>query len=295
MRNLIGIYEKALPAGIGWRERLTLARKAGYDFLEISIDETDERLGRLEWDARTRQALVDDIRASGTPILSMCFSGHRRFPLGSHDADIRTRALDLMEKAIDFAATVGIHVIQLAGYDVYYEASDDDTKRWFLQGLREAGRMAAARQVMLAMEIMDTPFINSISRYLEYDALLGSPWFTVYPDLGNLTAWGNDVEAELEKGFSRIVAVHVKDTLAVTDTFPGKFKEVPFGAGCVDFPKAFRKLKALGYAGPFLVEMWTEKATDPMAEVVAARQWLEEQLVTAGYDTDTGRPHTIGA
>jgi len=32
----------------------------------------------------------------------------------------------------------------------------------------------------------------------------------VYPDIGNLSAWGNDVGYELEFGYPRIVAVHVK-------------------------------------------------------------------------------------
>ena len=51
----------------------------------------------------------------------------------------------------------------------------------------------------LALEIMDTPFMNSISRYLVLKERLPSPWLLVYPDLGNLTAWGNDVEQELRR------------------------------------------------------------------------------------------------
>ena len=43
-----GIYEKALPKGISWQERLELAASLGFDFVEMSIDETDERLARLQ-------------------------------------------------------------------------------------------------------------------------------------------------------------------------------------------------------------------------------------------------------
>jgi len=46
----IGIYEKALPGNLDWEERLSLARDAGYNFMELSIDETDERIERLKWD-----------------------------------------------------------------------------------------------------------------------------------------------------------------------------------------------------------------------------------------------------
>ena len=38
----IGLYEKAVPSSLSWEEKLSCARECGYDFLEISIDETDE-------------------------------------------------------------------------------------------------------------------------------------------------------------------------------------------------------------------------------------------------------------
>ncbi|MDY9063255.1 xylulose 5-phosphate 3-epimerase, partial [Escherichia coli] len=35
----LGIYEKALPAGECWLERLRLAKKLGLDFVLYSVDE----------------------------------------------------------------------------------------------------------------------------------------------------------------------------------------------------------------------------------------------------------------
>ena len=46
----VGLYEKALPKTLSWEERLNLTRKTGFDFLEISIDDSDERLARLGLD-----------------------------------------------------------------------------------------------------------------------------------------------------------------------------------------------------------------------------------------------------
>ena len=37
----LGIYEKALPAGECWLERLQLAKALGFDFVEMSLDETN--------------------------------------------------------------------------------------------------------------------------------------------------------------------------------------------------------------------------------------------------------------
>ena len=283
-RHPLGIYEKALPPNLRWPERLALAKACGFDFVEMSIDETDHRLARLDWTLDQRLALVRATLETGVRVPSMCLSGHRRFPFGSHDPAIVTRAREVMEKAIGLARDCGVRTIQLAGYDVYYEDPDAGTLARFEDGLRWAVDRAAAAQVMLAVEIMDTPFMNSISRWKAWDEKLRSPWFTVYPDIGNLTAWGHDVAAELGLGVDRIAAIHLKDTLRVTADFPGKFRDVPFGEGCVDFKAVFQRLKELDYRGAFLIEMWTEKAAEPVRDLIEARQFMEARMREAGFD-----------
>lgn len=280
--NPLGIYEKALPRDLDWPARLALAKALNFDFVEMSIDETDERLTRLSWSKSERAAFATEVRSLGVAVPSVCLSAHRRFPFGSRDPATRVRARDIMRRAIDLSADLGIRTIQLAGYDVYYEDSDFGTKERFIEGLRWAVAEAAKAQVMLAVEIMDTAFINSIARWREYDALIRSPFFCVYPDLGNLSAWGNDVDAELRAGIDRIVAIHLKDTLKVTADFPGQFRDVPFGEGCVDFRACFATLAELHYHGPFLIEMWTEKAEEPVVEIAAARRWIVDQMRLGG-------------
>jgi len=283
MKNPLGIYEKALPKELGWPERFRAAREAGYDFLEISVDETPERMARLDWTLAERLAFFKASREAGVPVPSMCLSGHRRIPFGSADAAVRAQAAEFMHKAIAFAGDTGIRVIQLAGYDVYYEPSTAASRARYVEGMQRALEVAARHQVMLALEIMDTPFLNSITKYLALKKQLPSPWFCVYPDLGNLTAWGNDVAAELSAGIHDIVGVHVKESRPVGPGFAGAFRDVPFGEGSVDFVDCFRTLHGLGYAGPFLVEMWTEKATDPLLEIRRAREWVGERLRAGGY------------
>ena len=76
--HLLGLYEKALPPGLRWEERLLAAKELGFDYLEISIDETDERLSRLDWTAEQRRELHRALLETGVPIQSMCLSAHRR-------------------------------------------------------------------------------------------------------------------------------------------------------------------------------------------------------------------------
>ena len=276
----LGIYEKALPSGTSWYERLASAKDAGFDFVEISVDETDERLARLDWSRSERQTFCDAIRETGIYVPTMCLSGHRRFPLGSENPETRAKGLDILRKAIELAADTGIRTVQLAGYDVYYEQSNANTLQLFKDGLRQGIAWAERMNVMLAVEIMDTDLINSITKGMAYVNEFNSHCFKVYPDIGNLSAWGNDIEAELEAGKGNMVAIHVKDTR------PGVFKNVPFGEGTVDFITAFKKLHSINYQGSFLIEMWTETAADPIQEVKDARTWVLNKMQQAGWNTE---------
>ncbi|WP_415777573.1 L-ribulose-5-phosphate 3-epimerase, partial [Avibacterium endocarditidis] len=271
-KHKLGIYEKALPKHISWQDRLSIAKACGFDFVEISIDESDERLSRLDWTKAQRLELVQTIINTGVTIPSMCLSGHRRFPFGSHDETTRQKAYEIMEKAIQLAVDVGIRTIQLAGYDVYYEEQDEGTLERFHQGMEWAVELAASNQVTLSMEIMDTQFMSSITRWKKWDDIIRSPWFTVYPDLGNLSAWNDNVVEELKLGIDKISAIHLKDTYKVTETCAGQFRDVPFGKGCVDFVTCFKTLAELNYRGAFLIEMWTEKAQEPIEEIIKARR-----------------------
>lgn len=285
----LGIYEKALPKNYSFEDKIKFAKELGFNFIEISVDESDERLSRLDWDIEKITELRMLLNKYDMRIPTMTFSGHRRYPMGSHSEETRKISMELIEKAIKFSDKLGIRVVQLAGYDVYYEESDEITEKYFIENLRKALDMAEEYNVCLAIEIMDHRFINSISKYMKYKEIVKSPYLKVYPDLGNLSAWPeNDVLYELELGIKNqeIVAIHVKDTLKVTDTFEGKFKEVPFDSGCVDFVSCFKKLNDLQYKGPFLIEMWTEKLTDIdeiKEEVKSAKEYVIDKMKKGGY------------
>jgi L-ribulose-5-phosphate 3-epimerase len=272
----IGIYEKALPYHIAWRERLALAREAGFDFVEMSVDESDERLARLDWDACERAELREAVAATGVPILTLCLSAHRKWALGSASPDIRECGLEIMRKAVEFCADTGIRTIQLAGYYVYYEPHDAGSMERYQDGLAQGLEWACRADVMLALENVDGNDIDSISKAMIFVDQFNSPWFQVYPDVGNLGEHGLDVCAELERGRGHLVGIHVKDTR------PGEPRRVPFGQGIVPFVDAFRKLAEMRYAGPVMLEMWNDDSPDAMRIVRESREWVMARMVEAG-------------
>src|SRR6516164_5167602 len=103
MKLPIGIYEKALPRFTSWEIGLSSAKAAGFDFVEMSVDESDERLARLDWSPAQRRDLRNAGEDIGVPILTMCLSGHRKYALGSASNETRSRALTILRKAIELA------------------------------------------------------------------------------------------------------------------------------------------------------------------------------------------------
>jgi L-ribulose-5-phosphate 3-epimerase/hexulose-6-phosphate isomerase len=254
----LGIYEKALPAELNWRERLTHAKALGFDFLEISVDETDERQARLDWTDEEIYALRDLCIELDMPLQSMCLSAHRKYPFGSMDDKVRTRAFDIMEKAIALAYKLGVRCIQMAGYDVYYEPQSAETHQRFIDGMQRATKMAERAGVLLGVEIMDTPYLNSLSKFEVLKREIPSPFFMAYPDVGNISGWNHDVPTELKLGQDHIVQIHLKDTLRVSPESKGQFRDLVIGEGEVDFHGIFNTLKEIDYAAPFVIEMWAQ-------------------------------------
>ncbi len=266
-----GIYEKALPPTVGWGAMLDMAAEAGYGFVELAIDEAPERLARLQWTSAERARLRDACCQSGVPVRTWILSAHRRSPLGSADPSTRSAAIDMLLRCIDLASDVGVRLIQLAGYYVYYEPHDAGSRARYLEGLQIGLEAAAQAGVMLGLETMDGEDIVSVDAAMQVIGEMRSPWLGVYPDLGNLAANGLDVAAELRKGKGHVVGVHLKDTR------PGQYRRVPFGEGMVPFRDAFAALDETGYGGPFVVEMWNDEEPDALKIITHARQWLQAQ------------------
>jgi L-ribulose-5-phosphate 3-epimerase len=274
----VGLYEKALPAEMCWEERLTAAGRAGYDFIDISIDESDERLSRLDWGISQRAELRRAIANSGVTIMTMVLSSHRKYPLGSHSSEIRQQGEQILHKAIEFAGDIGLRVVQVMAYDVFYETSDEETQANFMKGLELSTFWAAQAGVMLGLENLDTPFVDSIAKGLAVTSRISSPWLYLYPDIGNLAAAGYYPPDEVSLAKGQLLGLHVKDAL------PRVIRGVPFGKGIVPFRETFRALAETGFWGIIGVEMWGNMhlGQDPIACVADARRFVD-CLVTEAW------------
>ena len=255
-RYALGLYEKAMPGTMTIAEKLACAKECGYDYVELSVDETDEKLARLDWTKEERLELVQEMFRVGLPLRSMCLSGHRKYPFGAKDPEVRKKGMEIMEKAIDLADDLGIRTIQLAGYDAYYEKDQwEGSRQAFLENLTKATEMAAAKGITMGFETMETPFMNTVWKSMFYINHIDNPWLGVYPDCGNLTnaavADGSSVTDDLYSGRGHVIAMHLKATK------PGLFRDMVFDdpTSHVDFEADIAKAWSLGVRR-YVTEMW---------------------------------------
>ena len=278
MAYRLGLYEKSMPNTLTLREKLEQAKEAGFDYLELSIDETDEKLARLSWTKEERLALKRDMEETGIPIHSICLSGHRKYPLGHPDAQIREKSMRIMEQAIVLANDLGIRLIQLAGYDVYYEAGSESTRSAFMANIRKSAQIAALYGVTLAFETMETDFMNTVEKAMTVVRKVNSPWLQVYPDLGNLTnasiLTGHTVVEDLKKGAGHLSAMHLKETV------PGVFREVPYGTGHVNYEEGIRQALDLGVRC-FVGEFWYTGSPVWKEDLKSANGFLRGRIAEA--------------
>lgn len=274
----IGLYEKAMPNNLSLEKKLNCTKECGFDFMEISIDESDEKLKRLYSSKEERLNLIKTMYDVGIPIRTMCLSAHRKYPLGSKDKNTRNKSMEIMEKSIELACNLGIRIIQLAGYDVYYEQSTTETKKNFLINLKKSVEMASNSGVILAFETMETEFMNTVEKAMTYVKKVNSPYLQVYPDCGNTTnaamLYKKDVLQDIIKGRGHIVSVHLKETI------PGKFREINFGEGHVNFEKIIKESLKLGVRR-FVAEFWYTGQDNWKQIIKDTRRFMDHRFAKA--------------
>jgi len=274
----VGLYEKSMPSALSLQDKLICAKRFGYDFLEMSIDESEEKLARLDMTKFQRRELVEKMFDENIGIRTLCLSGHRKYPLGSNFPEVRTHSMEIMKKAIDLSCDLGIRIIQLAGYDVYYEKSTAITRACFEDNLYRCAEMAARAGVILAFETMETPFMDTVKKAMFYINRIQSPYLQIYPDIGNCTnsskIYGIDIIEDMTAGKGFVTAVHLKETV------PGKYRDVPYGEGHVDFPQVIQCAWNMGVR-ILVTEFWDTPLLPYEIHIQQSKAFIDQMILRA--------------
>lgn len=267
----IGVYEKAVPAELTWEEKFRVCKEAGFDFMEMSVDESDEKIARLDWTDEEIAAVLEAENKTGFRIESITFSAQRRYPMGT--LKWKKEAWEIIEKCIAFAKKMGVRIIMTQGYDVYYEeTSDETTKERFYETLEAATMLAASHGVTLATEtMMDQEFMNTIEKVMYGVNRINSPYYQAYPDVGNIYNCTDDVIADIRTGAGHMIGAHLKETV------PGKDRGIPYGEGQVDFPPHIAEFYRQGVRR-YVAEFWYDGGDNWKEVLKHNRDFLDAQF-----------------
>ena len=259
----LGLYEKAMP-DVSWKEKLRIAKDAGYDFVEISIDATEERISRIYSSKQERRELVDLCFEMDMPIRTLNASALTKYSLGNPDPAVCSRGMEIAERSVELADDLGVRIMMIPGYDAYYEPHTEETEQRFVENIRRLERTAACAGVQLGFETMENEFMNTVEKALYYIGLVNSNYLKIYPDIGNTTnaavLHGTDPIEDLKKGRGQLVALHLKETC------PSHYREIPYGTGHVDFEAAVKTAWELGVRR-YVTEFWYKDGGETPGEV----------------------------
>lgn len=247
-----GITIWSFPKGT-LEETFALAKKSGYDGVELSLDAEGEiNLNSTEEDMKKIKAQAEK---HGIELYSVATNLHWDYSLTSSNKETADKAKAIIKKQIDVASWLGCDTVlvvpgavgvdwlpngELVDYDVAYARA--------FEGIKEVSKYAEEKKVSIGLENVGNKLLLSPIELRDFIDKIGSDYVGAYFDVGNIlrTGYPDQWIRILNK---RIKKIHIKDFKKASNSF------VNLMEGNVDFPAVMEALKSIGYDGWITAEM----------------------------------------
>ena len=252
--------KKAISAwcfpGKSVKESMNLAKEAGYDGIELTLEENGET--GLDASPAKWAEIRDYSDKIGLPIHSIATGLHWPYPLTSNDEAIREKGIQIVEKQLDMASALGadsilvvpgaVDVRFIPGFEVVpYDTAYERSMTAFMR-LKEK---AESVKIHIGIENVWNLFLLSPLEMRGFIDKIGSAYVGAYFDVGNVLAIGFPEDWIRILG-KRICKVHFKDYRIAADGLHGF---VDLLAGDVNWPAVMEAFNAVGYDGWATAEM----------------------------------------
>ncbi|HEV8637474.1 MAG TPA: sugar phosphate isomerase/epimerase family protein [Chloroflexota bacterium] len=228
------IWTGGFPPEVPIERRLALASEAGFDGVELVVDET-----LVGSDAQLRG--LAELAGRTVPIHSLMCAFSRR--LGSPDPAERPAAVDAVQRAIRAARLLGADTILVIPAVVSDRVTYEQAWALGQSGLRALIPTAERYGVCLAVENIWNKFLLSPLEMRRFIDEVGHPLVQAYFDVGNVLAFGYP-EQWIDVLGRRIRRVHLKDFKTRVGDIDGF---VQLLEGDVDWPAVMAALRRVGY------------------------------------------------
>ena len=242
-----GINIWSFPAGT-IKENLTLAKKAGFDGVELALN------GEGELSLKSTEKEILEIRKTaedmGLSLYSLSCGLCWDYRLSDDDAAMRQKAKDMIKKQLETAKILGADTALVipgvvnvefsmpekkVAYDLVYERA--------LEGINELKSYAEALKVNIGLENVWNKFLLSPMEMRDFIDKIGSDYVGSYLDIGNVLYCGYPEDWVRILG-KRIKKIHFKDYRVQAGGLCGF---VDLLAGDANYPEVIKALNEIGY------------------------------------------------
>jgi len=243
-------------AGGNLRDCFQLAKKAGYDGVEVALAEEGEiSLSSTREDILEVRRQADE---AGIQLYSVASGLYWTYSLTSNDKQTREKAEAIVRKQLDIASWLGCDTIlvipggvgmnvgdstEIVPYDIAYERS--------LSALKRLAPYAESVNVSIGLENVWNKFLLSPLEMRDFIDSINSEYVGAYFDVGNVLYSGYP-EQWIDILNKRILKVHFKDYRISCGGLDGF---VDLLAGDVDYPAVMNAFQRVGYDGWVTGEM----------------------------------------
>ncbi len=206
---------RAFPANMGIKERLILAKKAGFDAIEIELTEKGEI--NLESPGKEIAHIKNLTKETEMELSSLSTPLLWKYSLTSSDKSKREKAEGIVKKMLQIAFQLKVDTIlvvpgavdvwsdpktEIVPYDVAYERSQE--------ALCSLIKIAEEYRVNIGIENVWNKFLLSPLEMRDFIDKIGSKYLGSFFDVGNILAYGYPEQWIRILG-KRIKKVHIKD------------------------------------------------------------------------------------
>lgn len=243
-------------AGATLEENMKLAKDAGFDGIELALDEEGEvSLKSTKEDILKVKAMAEKI---GLELYSVASGLYWTYNYTSENEDNRIKAKEITKKQLEVASWLGCDTIlvvpgavdvafdpasEIVEYDVAYERA--------LSALKELAPYAEELKVSIGVENVWNKFLLSPMEMADFIDKVGSDYVGAYFDVGNVLYIGHP-EHWIKILGKRIKKVHFKDYRKEAGGLCGF---VDLLSGDVNWPKVMEQFKNIGYDNWVTAEM----------------------------------------
>jgi len=248
-----GINCWTFPANYTVKECIENAKKAGFDGIEINMEE--EKKGTPSLRVDSTKAEIEEIfkisQSNDMPISSVATGLHWKYSLTDDDPNTRKKGIEIAEKMIDAAKLFHADAILVVPGVVNERVSYSKAYKRSQEALKALSKKAEEEKVYIGIENVWNKFLLSPLEMKKFIDEIGSPYVKFYFDVGNVLAFSYP-EYWIETLGEYIVRVHIKDFDTSIGNIQG-FKNL--FEGDVNWPKVIEALRRAKYEGYLTAEL----------------------------------------